>query len=202
MKKIVVATSNKSKIEAVKALFSFCNIVCEEVDSLVSSKPINNETILGAYNRCNQVKQPADIVVAIEGGYFKVGNKYYLCDVCCIKDADGYKFGNGPLFTISKNMYDCAKQGVSLNMIIKQSTGYNTDSNEFKQNQGVVGYLSQNKYDRNFGNICAAKCAINTKHSNVNSFVIDKNVIINLAGPAYDDLDSYCKNYLTLNQGL
>ena len=157
--KIVVASNNSAKIMAVKTTFSSAEVVACQGESAVSSKPINYETFLGAYNRVNSVTQPCDLVVAVEGGYFIVDDKYYVVDVACIKDSKGYRFGHSDFFEISKNMYNCIQANISLNDIILGFNEFKESYSEFKEKYGIIGYLSRKSVGRAHGSIHAVKIA-------------------------------------------
>lgn len=192
---IILASENKSKILAVKRFFPQCNITCVYSNSEVSNKPVNNEVLLGAYNRVKNIKQNYDIAIGIEGGYISQENNYYLVDICCIKDKYGYKFGHGPFFTISKNMFKCVSENISLNTLIKDLIGYSS-AREFKQYLGVVAFLSDGKTKRDYGNFLAINSAINSDYMHINNYKLDFSKVIELKGEKFNILDEICSRNL------
>ncbi len=194
--KIIVASGNNAKIQAVYNVFEGEDIDFCIVSSDVSNRPIGIDTIIGAYNRANNVEKEGDYIVALEGGYFVIGDKYYIADICCIKSDKGYQFGNSDLFTLSKNMFDCVNNNISLNAVIKNITNYKETKNSFKQGLGIVGYMSQGKYDRCFGNTQAVMNAYNSEVCTLEDFHPIFNNIIDLHGEQFDRLDEECKHCL------
>lgn len=86
--KIILGSKNKSKKEAIELALNMLNfsdfeIVSLAVDSHVSSKPINEEILIGAQNRnrevrnyCLENKIDYDLLISIEGGYLTNGYYY------------------------------------------------------------------------------------------------------------------------------
>jgi non-canonical (house-cleaning) NTP pyrophosphatase len=134
--------------------------------------------------------------VAIEGGYFIFNNKYYIVDVACIKDCNGYKFGYSDFFEISKNMYDCIAAGISLNDIIISFKDFRESYSEFKQKYGVIGYLSNKNLGRDYGSIQAVKNAVNSEYAKRENFKIDKKNIVTFKNKQFKKLDTACKKML------
>lgn len=192
---IILTSENKSKLLAVKKFFPQSDITCVYSNSEVSNKPINNEVILGAFNRTKNVTQNCDIAIGIEGGYISEKGNYYLVDICCIKDKYGYKLGNGPVFTISKNMFECVSEGISLNKLIKDLVGYSS-SREFKQYLGIVAFLSNGKIKRDYGNLRAIKSAVSADYMSVKAYKPDFSNVIDLKGENFDILNEICFNTL------
>jgi len=85
MIKIFLGSKNISKKETIELALKELNIndfkiITVEVDSHVSSKPINEETLIGAQNRnqelfsyCSKNNIDFDLLISIEGGYEQVG---------------------------------------------------------------------------------------------------------------------------------
>lgn len=75
------------------------SVTLVDVDSMVSSKPINEETLIGAENRncnlycyCVENNIPFDLLISIEGGYEQVGNAYFIVTYASIFDIKGNEF--------------------------------------------------------------------------------------------------------------
>ena len=78
-------------------------------------------------------------LVCMEGGFFKIGGRYFIGDICGIKEKGKTRYGSGYFFEISKSMYLCAKNNVSIRSVIKDITG---------KNYSVVSYLTDNLFQR------------------------------------------------------
>jgi len=88
--KIILGSKNPSKINAIKLAmqtlgYQDIEILSIDVPSEVSSKPINEETLIGAQNRnknlyeyCWERNIAFDLLISIEGGYEKVNNTYFI----------------------------------------------------------------------------------------------------------------------------
>ena len=84
--KIVLGSMNVSKQRSILIAmnelgFDDISIVPVNVNSLVSSKPINDETLIGAknrnhglYNYCMENDISFDLLISIEGGYEQIDN--------------------------------------------------------------------------------------------------------------------------------
>lgn len=165
---IYVCTQNESKIRAVKEIFPTAKIHIKNSQSGVSSKPCNLDVLKGAYNRVASICQKNGLIISIEGGHFKINGKYYISDVCCVKDSNGYRFGFGNFYEISKNMYTCIKHNISLNNLIKEITlpklYTQNSSGLFRQNLSVINFLTNGKMTRKVGNMKALKDALSQKY--------------------------------------
>ncbi len=81
--KIGVTSQNKLKIDAVKDAYAFMRptptIVGYNVASGVGEQPINEQTLIGAKNRINELREKVndlDVIVSIESGIFQENNKW------------------------------------------------------------------------------------------------------------------------------
>ena len=75
------------------------SVTLVDVDSMVSSKPINEETLIGAENRncnlycyCVENNTPFSSLISIDGGYEQVGNAYFIVTYASIFDIKGNEF--------------------------------------------------------------------------------------------------------------
>ena len=99
--KIILGSTNVSKqrsiLIAMKELgFDDVSIIPVSVNSQVNSKPINDETLIGArnrnknlYNYCVENDISFDLLVSIEGGYEKIDNTYFIVTYASILDKNG-----------------------------------------------------------------------------------------------------------------
>jgi inosine/xanthosine triphosphatase len=160
MIKIVLGSTNKSKKAAIeKALnaldFFEYEILCIPVDSKVSSKPIDEETLMGAQNRnaelleyCKLKNINYDMLISIEGGYEQVGAFYFLVTYVAIYDAKTKEqaIGKSQGLPITQKMFEWIKSGKSLNKVIEDIA--HTEEN--KKENGISGYLTKGYYYRSY----------------------------------------------------
>ena len=147
--KVVVASMNEAKAEAVRDFFydfmgRKVKVISVEADSGVSKRPIGKEVFLGTVNRLRDAINKVDdanYYVAIEGGYFKFGEEYFIGTAAAVCTKDGLSTmstGISDFYKIPKSAYDCTAAGISLNEIM------NTD----KQKEGILGFLTDGKTNR------------------------------------------------------
>ncbi len=155
---IILGSKNKSKRESIAIALDSLNISDYEIESVevpsfVSSRPMNEEILLGAHNRnqelikyCLQNNLVYDLLMSIEGGYEQVGDYYFIVTYASIIDKDGQEFiGKSQGLQITKNMFEWIKKGQSLNRIIEEIL----DNKENKKGMGISGYLTDGYYYRN-----------------------------------------------------
>ena len=111
---MIVATLNKTKIRAVKDMFPGHKVESKTTDKFSDKKPEDMQVFVLAYNRVNHVGAKfSETVVSVEDGVFYDKGKYYISDICCIRDSGGYRFGYGYFLEISKTMRDYIRSGES-----------------------------------------------------------------------------------------
>jgi non-canonical (house-cleaning) NTP pyrophosphatase len=160
MLKVVLGSTSESKKSSIDKAFNDLDIfdyeiVSVPVDSKVSSKPINEEILIGAKNRNNELLDYCksnnidfDILISIEGGYEQVGNSYFLVSYASTYNA---KTGNEAIgksqgLLLTKKMFEWAKSGKSLNQVIESII--HTEGN--KRANGLSGYLTNGYYYRSY----------------------------------------------------
>ncbi len=156
--KIVITSENKSK------LMSLLNGMCElglenteiipvNVQSGVSSKPVDSEILTGCVNRNNNARKIAesenidfDYLCSIEGGFEWDINGYpFIVSYVLFEDKNGNKSTGKSLgLRITKNMMKYLEDGNSLNKLIE----FIDNKKDNKQNGGITGYLSKGLLNR------------------------------------------------------
>lgn len=167
--KIILGSKNNSKKEAIKLALnelgiSDVNIISLEVDSHVSSKPINEETLIGAHNRnqklikyCLENNIDFDLLISIEGGYEQIDNYYFIITYASIIDSHGNEyFGKSQGLQITKAMFEWVQDGKSLNKVIEEIM----NSKDNKKGNGISGYLTSGYYYRSYFDSTAVISAI------------------------------------------
>jgi inosine/xanthosine triphosphatase len=189
---IILGSLNPSKKRSVEIALSNLgvgnyNIVCFDVPSNVSSKPINNEIILGARNRNHNLKKECinndisyNYLISIEGGFVAENDRYYMVTYAVIENFDGIEFvGKSAVLEITKKMFEYVKSGNSLNKLIEEING--TEKNKTKG--GITGYLTDSEeiYNRSTNDSWSVMGAlipfINYKKYNELDEMIDKKMV-------------------------
>ncbi len=174
--KIILGSKNNSKEQAIILALNELGIddfkiVSLEVDSHVSSKPINEEILTGAHNRnqelfkyCIDNNIEFDLLISIEGGYEQINSYYFIVTYASVIDSSKNEyFGKSQGLQITKPMFDWVKDGKSLNKVIEKIIG-NEDN---KKKNGISGYLTDGYYYRSYFDSTAVISAIQfMKNSN------------------------------------
>lgn len=155
MKKVIVASKNPVKINAVEEAFrrmlkneSF-EIVGINVPSDIVDQPMTDEeTYRGAMNRaCNAfgVENDAEYWVGIEGGLEEKNGELEAFAWVIIRSKGG-KFGKGrtSTFFLPRRVAELIKQGKELG----DASDEVFQEDNSKQKQGTIGLLTENNIDR------------------------------------------------------
>ena len=169
--KIVLGSTNVSKqrsilIAMTELGFDDVSIIPVSVNSLVSSKPINAETLVGArnrnqglYNYCTENDISFDLLISIEGGYEQIDDTYFIVTYASIFDSKGDEFiGKSTGLQITENMFNYVKEGKSLNKVIESILGNSSN----KKDNGITGYLTNGYYRRDVFESSAVISAMQT----------------------------------------
>lgn len=169
--KIILGSKNVSKQRSILIAmselgFDGISITTVDANSLVSSKPINDETLIGARNRnknlydyCRENNISFDLLISIEGGYEQIDNTYFIVTYASIVNQSGDEFiGKSTGLQITENMFDYVKAGKSLNKVIESII--NSSSN--KKDNGITGYLTNGYYRRDVFESSAVISAMQT----------------------------------------
>ena len=158
--KIVLGSMNVSKQRSILIAmnelgFDDISIVPVNVNSLVSSKPINDETLIGAknrnhglYNYCMENDISFDLLISIEGGYEQIDNTYFIVTYASILDQNGNEFiGKSSGLQITERMFNYVKDGKSLNttMGLTPLGGLMMGTRSGDIDAGVIPYLMDRK---------------------------------------------------------
>lgn len=177
--KILLGSKNPSKANAIKLAmqsigYNDIKITPIDVPSQVSSKPINEETLIGAQNRnknlykyCQENNIDFDLLISIEGGYEQVNNTYFIVTYVSIIDNKNNEFiGKSQGLQISKAMFDWVSDGKSLNKIIDSII----ENSENKKANGISGYLTNGFYKRDIIDSSAIVSALQSYINHNQSF--------------------------------
>lgn len=154
MKRVVVASTNPTKIEAVRlgfaSMFPGAALMFDGVaaESGVSDQPASDaETLLGAQNRAAHARQAhsdADYWVGIEGGVENGGESLLVFAWIVVRSAEREGRSRTATFTLPDEVAALVRQGVELGEADDRVFG-RTNS---KQANGAVGILTHDALDR------------------------------------------------------
>ena len=183
--KIILGSKNNSKKDAIPLAFNQLNITdlsltMLDVDSHVSSKPINDETLVGAHNRnkelfeyCKNNNIDFDLLISIEGGYEQIQSYYFIVTYASVMDSYGNEyFGKSQGLQITKAMFDWIKEGKSLNKVIEAIL----NSKDNKKLNGISGYLTNGYYYRSNFDSTAVISAIQFMQNTSEYIVLENNL--------------------------
>ena len=169
--KIVLGSKNVSKQRSILIAmselgFDDISITTIDANSLVSSKPINDETLIGARNRnknlydyCRENNISFDLLISIEGGYEQIDNTYFIVTYASIVNQSGDEFiGKSSGLQITERMFNYVKDGKSLNKVIESILGNSSN----KKDNGITGYLTTGYYRRDIFESSAVISAMET----------------------------------------
>jgi len=153
---ILVGSKNPVKIESVKEAFSFyfdnIEVIGIEVDSGVSSQPINDETFTGAKNRALKLKEinekeklNGDFFIGIEGGIINHFNKWFAFGCMCVMDKEGeISFGTSPHFELPEMIISKLLNGIELGDVMDEIM----NQKNTKQKNGAIGFFTNGVMNR------------------------------------------------------
>ncbi len=150
--KIAVASNNPLKVNSVKKVFAkFFNdleLFHSEVNSNVSSQPLNDEAVKGALNRVYRIKEifpDCDYYVAIESGVMNYSDRGLSFSAIVIMNNKLEKhYGFSPAFELPPEITDKIFQGNELGPLIDSLT----NEKDTKKKYGAVGILSNEVTNR------------------------------------------------------
>ncbi len=149
MKRIVVASLNRNKIDAVKEVFPMHDVNGAACDSGVRDQPIGlDEIIEGAVNRAKTVFLDCEYSVGIEDGISQVpktlsGYMNFCC--CAIYDGSRVFLGLGPAFEYPP---DCTKTVVDEGITISEAFAPVSGKPGIGYEEGIIGWLTDGKVSR------------------------------------------------------
>ncbi len=199
---INIVDSNKAKLTTIQKNFPNYNYKNFNPVTDQENLEFNEDLIRKVYDKARRVNiKGKNCAVAFETGYFHIKDKgYFLVDVCCLKDPEGYRFGCGVFYEISANMYRCAKKGFNLNKLMDAII--KRENLEFKLQPSVSSFLMGEKYTRSVGFDVALKNAIKCEYSpKYNPSVIFKTKAVKVTTKTenFKKLDSECEEILSKN---
>lgn len=148
-KRILVASLNKNKINAVKEVFPSYHVEGVVCKSVVREQPISlDEIIEGAIFRAKEVFNNCEYSVGIEDGIAPVpqtqsGYMNFCC--CAIYDGKRIYLGLGPAFEYPPK---CTKNVVEEGITISEAFMPISDKPDIGYEEGIIGWLTKGKISR------------------------------------------------------
>lgn len=149
MKRIIVASLNQNKIDAVKEVFPSFFIEGQACDSGVREQPLNLEEIIkGAINRAKAVFRDCEYSIGIEDGLSLVpetasGYMNFCC--CAVFDGTRIYLGLGPSFEYPP---ECTKKVVGGGITISEAFTPLTGKPNIGYDEGIIGWLTGGRINR------------------------------------------------------
>jgi inosine/xanthosine triphosphatase len=150
--RVAIATGNRTKVRAVKNVFTQIFGYVEVVEVHVEGaphQPLGEGTIKGSIDRAKAAlaRSDADYGVGVEAGLFRVEalGKYFDIQYCTIVDSDGNaSYGHGPGFEYPPSVTRAALEGAPVGEVMSRLTGIE----RIGHRGGSIGYLSNGAIDR------------------------------------------------------
>lgn len=142
MKKIVIGSKNRTKVHAVKSIFTGNEIQAIQAPSFVLKQPIGNDmTRTGAINRAQYALEAteSDYSIGLEGGVVFISDELYLCNWGALLTSDN------KLFTASGS-YIPLPNSFKQPILVGEELGYILECYTNKRNirlyEGAIGLLT------------------------------------------------------------
>ncbi|WP_067841525.1 DUF84 family protein [Amphibacillus sediminis] len=148
MQTIILGSTNKAKLAAVRRVFTDAKIESISAPSNVSAQPFTDEeTLEGAINRagfCQKQKQ-GSIGIGLEGGIMTINGQYYLCNWGALVDPSGRIFhAGGARILLPDSIVKALETGEELGDIMAKLT----EKHDIRHHQGTIGILTNNLVNR------------------------------------------------------
>jgi inosine/xanthosine triphosphatase len=149
MKRIIVASLNQNKINAVKEVFPSFFVEGQACDSGVGEQPISlEETIKGAINRSKGAFGDCIYSVGIEDGISRVpetasGYMNFCC--CAVFDGNRIYLGLGPAFEYPP---ECTRKVVEDGITISEAFIPLSGKPDIGYDEGIIGWLTGGRINR------------------------------------------------------
>lgn len=139
---VQVGSTNPTKINAVKRVFSDANIIGKNVSSHVSEQPFSDEeTRLGAINRAKQCVDVSKRVLGIglEGGVMYLENQLYLCNWGALVTPENLLFtASGARIPLPEDIAEGLQAGKELGDIIDEYVS----KRDIRKKEGTIGIFT------------------------------------------------------------
>lgn len=154
MKRIVVGSTNPTKIDSTRAAFEAVwpdetfEVTGVKVKSGVSEQPMSfDETIRGAKNRARaaMLLNPADFAVGLEAGVENMSQGWFDSGWCAVLDSSGsFGIGSSPVLSMPDAMMEQILSGKELGQVVDEMT----DRSNVKHQEGFFGIVTNGAITR------------------------------------------------------
>lgn len=142
MKMVAVGSTNRTKINAVQAVFPEFETSFLKAPSKVLKQPIGNEmTRLGAINRARHCldKTTCYYSIGLEGGVVFIGEELYLCNWGALITRDNQLYtASGSFIPLPKEIWPPILSGETLGSVLADYT----KEKDIATNQGAIGLFT------------------------------------------------------------
>ncbi len=146
--KIIIGSSNKAKVKAVKNVFSNASVYSADVTSGVSPQPkTDNETREGAINRARSSKdsEPDSYGLGLEGGVMQMKEQLYLCNWGVLITPNNKCYtASGARIPLPSDIATQIVNGQELGEIMQEWTKIN----DIRHHQGAIGIFTNGMISR------------------------------------------------------
>jgi len=203
---IIFASENKEKLKGLKKIFNDQNteILITNVRSNVGPAVNNDGLFIAVYNKINAVVDHLkefdvsvddwDSIITLKSGYCETiipntngQRRYFITDVCAILDKNGYRVANGPMYEITKNIYDTALED---NKILERIKVLRKNDIE----NSIIDYISEGLVSRSYATRIAIEKALNSNYVDISNARLDYSSIISFENQNTKALDKKCLN--------
>lgn len=145
---LTIGTTNTTKVNAVKAVFSETKVNGIKVPSGVAAQPFSDEeTRQGAINRARKcVEQyPSATGIGLEGGVMFVGDQLFLCNWGALVTPDHALYtASGARILLPHEIADQLQKGAELGDVMDRYA----KKKEVRHNEGAVGIFTKDRVSR------------------------------------------------------
>ncbi|MFC4403617.1 DUF84 family protein [Gracilibacillus xinjiangensis] len=146
--KIIIGSSNKAKVHAVKAVFTENEVTSAEVQSNINEQPMSDEeTMEGAVNRALncQYMFPQAICIGLEGGVTRIKDRLYLCNWGALVTPNGEIYvASGARIPLPETIEEKINAGIELGKIMQSIT----KMEDIRHHLGAIGILTNSYISR------------------------------------------------------
>lgn len=139
---IIIASTNPTKVNAVKEVFINQTVSAKDIPSLVSNQPLTDiETLTGALNRAKQAAKVENAIIGIglEGGVMEIENQIYLCNWGALVDQTGAEFiAGGARIPLPVEITTALKEGKELGDLMD----FYAQKKNVSKKQGAIGIFT------------------------------------------------------------
>lgn len=141
-KKLLIGSFNQTKVNAVKTVFSSCEIESVAAPSGVLKQPISSEmTRIGAINRAKFGIEASDAhySIGLEGGVTFIDGQLYLCNWGALVIPTGKTYtASGGLIPLPESFVEPILQGEELSTLMNKLT----NRQDIRSTEGAIGIFT------------------------------------------------------------